>query len=199
MIDLHMHTQYSDGTDTIIEILKKAENKKLSYISITDHNTCNGYLELKNIDIKKYYSGNIIKGIELNTHIFGIVIELLGYGIDIEKMSKIASSKYLNTEKYLEFRKNAMYNKFKENNIEIPDDFIQNMNPDVSWITCFMIYLKELKKQGKYEAINSITDEMLEDHKVFYRQYLCDKDNIFYMDPKTMYPNLEECIDIIRT
>ena len=28
VIDLHMHTNYSDGTDTVTEILKKAEQKK---------------------------------------------------------------------------------------------------------------------------------------------------------------------------
>ena len=34
MIDLHMHSTYSDGTNTVIELLKKAEEKKLTYISI---------------------------------------------------------------------------------------------------------------------------------------------------------------------
>lgn len=43
MIDLHMHTMYSDGDKTIAEILKLCEDKKLEYISITDHNTCAEY------------------------------------------------------------------------------------------------------------------------------------------------------------
>ena len=36
MIDLHMHTIYSDGDKTVEEVLKMCENKKLEYISITD-------------------------------------------------------------------------------------------------------------------------------------------------------------------
>ena len=40
MIDLHIHTKYSDGTDEVLTILKKAEEKNLKYISITDHNNC---------------------------------------------------------------------------------------------------------------------------------------------------------------
>ena len=40
MIDMHMHTTYSDGADSLIEVLKKAESLKLEYISITDHDTC---------------------------------------------------------------------------------------------------------------------------------------------------------------
>ena len=47
MIDLHMHTLNSDGTDSVVDILKKAEKLKLEYISITDHDNCNGYEELK--------------------------------------------------------------------------------------------------------------------------------------------------------
>lgn len=60
MIDLHIHTNNSDGTDTVEELLKKAENLKLEYIAITDHDTCSGYNELKKLDISKLFSGKII-------------------------------------------------------------------------------------------------------------------------------------------
>ena len=85
MIDLHMHTTYSDGTDNVIEILKKAE-LKLDCISITDHDKCNAYEELKNIDVKKYYKGEIIKGIEIKCSYKGSTIEVLGYDYDYNKM-----------------------------------------------------------------------------------------------------------------
>ena len=65
MIDLHIHTTYSDGADSLIEVLKKAEQNKLEYISITDHDNCNGYMEMKKIDVKEYYTGKIIPGIEI--------------------------------------------------------------------------------------------------------------------------------------
>ena len=39
MIDLHMHTTYSDGTENCITVLKKCQNINVDYISITDHNT----------------------------------------------------------------------------------------------------------------------------------------------------------------
>ena len=50
MIDLHMHTVYSDGSKTVEEILKMCEKRKLEYISITDHNNCEVYYDeaLKN-------------------------------------------------------------------------------------------------------------------------------------------------------
>ena len=50
---------------TIEEVLKKCEEKKLQYISITDHNTCKGYEDeiIKNNNI---FSGKIVMGAEMN-------------------------------------------------------------------------------------------------------------------------------------
>lgn len=56
MIDLHIHTNCSDGTDTVEEVLKKAEKLKLKYISITDHDNCNSYKQIE----KGIFHGKII-------------------------------------------------------------------------------------------------------------------------------------------
>ena len=60
MIDLHIHTTYSDGADSLIEVLKKAEESNLEYISITDHDNCKAYNELRNIDVKDYYYESVL-------------------------------------------------------------------------------------------------------------------------------------------
>ena len=54
MIDLHMHTIYSDGSKTVEEVLKMCEEKKLEVISITDHNNVMTYFDLETIKIKDY-------------------------------------------------------------------------------------------------------------------------------------------------
>lgn len=68
MIDLHIHTIHSDGSKTVKDILEQCEQKKLEYISITDHNSCDAYYEevLKN---NKIFSGTIIRGCELNAEL----------------------------------------------------------------------------------------------------------------------------------
>ena len=60
MIDMHIHTKYSDGTGTVKEVLQKAEEMKLEYISITDHDNCSAYNELRDMNIEELYSGKII-------------------------------------------------------------------------------------------------------------------------------------------
>lgn len=81
MIDIHIHTIYSDGSKTVEEILKMCEQRKLEYISITDHNHCGSYYDeaLKN---NKIFKGKIIKGCELNAEFQSRSIEILGYNID---------------------------------------------------------------------------------------------------------------------
>ena len=58
MIDLHMHTTYSDGTENCETVLKKCQQKNLDYISITDHNTALVYKELENKNVKDYIKNN---------------------------------------------------------------------------------------------------------------------------------------------
>ena len=70
MVDMHMHTTYSDGDKSLEEVLIKFEYKKLEYISITDHNTCKDYDD-KNIRNNKIFSGKIIKGVEMNAEFKG--------------------------------------------------------------------------------------------------------------------------------
>ena len=60
MIDLHTHTNYSDGTWNLRKILEEAEKTNIEVLSITDHNTINCYKELEKINIKDIFKGKII-------------------------------------------------------------------------------------------------------------------------------------------
>lgn len=71
-IDLHIHSNLSDGVLSVEEIIELAKINNCSTISITDHDKV---LEIKN----KYNDINIIKGIELNSTISGM--HILGYGM----------------------------------------------------------------------------------------------------------------------
>ena len=82
-----MHTSYSDGTDSLSELLDNAEKKKLEIISITDHDEIAAYIELNaHPDLRKKFSGVIIPGAELKTVYHSVPIEVLAYGIDYQKL-----------------------------------------------------------------------------------------------------------------
>ena len=116
MIDLHMHTTYSDGTDTVKELLKKAEDLGLEVISITDHNTCKAYFEMENFNVKEIYQGDIIVGCEFTTIFDNRLIEILGYGFDYKKVNKY-SEEFYNAEK-ISKNTSSLYNNYIKKEIE---------------------------------------------------------------------------------
>ena len=80
MIDLHLHTVHSDGTDSVKELLENAERNKIEIISITDHNSVDAYYEIEqNPEIRNIFSGKIIVGCELKTTYNKVNIEIDGF------------------------------------------------------------------------------------------------------------------------
>ena len=77
-VDLHMHTNYSDGDLSPIELINYATKNKLDVIAITDHDSVNGIKNIKENDGIK-----IISGIEFSCKVDKGRMHLLGYGIDI--------------------------------------------------------------------------------------------------------------------
>ena len=91
-IDLHTHTNYSDGTATVEETLTLAEGLGLSVLSVTDHNTVNAYDEL--FRKRHLFSGKLLPGVELSTTFRNELIEILGYGIDVERIKPLIAENY---------------------------------------------------------------------------------------------------------
>ena len=119
MIDLHTHTTYSDGTDTVKDLLRKANDVNLEIISITDHDDISSYKELENTNIDEYFNGKIIIGCEFTATFQDRLIEVLGYGFNYKIVDTYLSKFY--TE---DFNKkvritlfNRLINKLKEHKL----------------------------------------------------------------------------------
>jgi len=77
MIDLHIHTIYSDGTYTPEEVVCKAKELGLVAISITDHDSVSGLEEA--ISAGKKLGVEVVPGVEMSTDIGEDEIHILGY------------------------------------------------------------------------------------------------------------------------
>ena len=193
MIDLHIHTKFSDGTDDCINILKKAEQQKLEYISITDHNNCYAYDELKNINIDKYYSGNLITGIELNSKILGIPIEVLGYKINTTITNELVKKLYVSTEERNIIEVKRLYQKCIENNIDINEKFIKDYTPDIYASKYFHKFLTKNPKNK-----DKIDKDAWSNSNIFYRKYMSNPKTIFFVDTSDILPDLQTVINLIK-
>lgn len=79
-INLHSHSNYSDGSLDVKSLIDVARNKKVSYFSITDHDTVNGYKDIKS----EYLNGiNFISGVEISTKNHDY-LHVIGYNIEIK-------------------------------------------------------------------------------------------------------------------
>ncbi|MBN3555366.1 PHP domain-containing protein [Fictibacillus nanhaiensis] len=79
--DLHTHTTASDGTYTPAENIRRAVEKGLGAIAITDHDTVTG-IEEAMLEAKNHKGFTVVPGIEISTLYQGQDIHVLGYFID---------------------------------------------------------------------------------------------------------------------
>ena len=78
-VNLHIHSNFSDGTFSPEELLKDAKDKGYKLIAICDHNTVDGYKKTNILDDEI-----VVSAIEFDCWYKGVLVHLLGYGIDVQ-------------------------------------------------------------------------------------------------------------------
>lgn len=123
-VDLHVHSNCSDGSDNVSELISKIENSDIKIFALTDHDTIEGCSEMKKLvpdDIK------FIQGVELTCQADYIKCHILGFGCDIQNKKLndlIKKGKNLRRIK-METRIDYLKNKW---NIELTQD-------ELDWLT----------------------------------------------------------------
>lgn len=79
-IDLHTHSNRSDGTDTPTELVENAKAAGLDVVALTDHDHTSGWDEAQ--EAADRVGIRLVRGIEISTKLDHRSIHLLGYGFD---------------------------------------------------------------------------------------------------------------------
>lgn len=194
MIDLHMHTVYSDGDKTISEILKKCEEKKLEYISITDHNTCKQYQdEALNQNI---FSGKIIKGSELKAIFKNKAIEILAYDIKNTEIIEKWSQKFFSEEilrKQQEDSKKQLLDICDKKGLIYDEDKIKKDILLTDYITIY-IYQELMKHKENYKILGEYTESL----SYFIRKGLLNPKSEYFIKDNSPKPEYKEVIDVVH-
>jgi predicted metal-dependent phosphoesterase TrpH len=195
MLDMHIHTSYSDGMSSVRKILKSANDLNISTLSITDHNTILAYEEIIKNNLIKSYNGNLVSGVELKCHINKEIIELLVYDFNIYKMKKFIEDnyhkwEYINRSMSAEFESiliklGILYDK----NIMISHDF--NKYDGIMELYKSVIEINSNKK--------ILGDDLNENIPEFFRKCVCDSMNRFYVDLSKYYPSIEDIISFVKS
>ena len=194
MIDIHTHTTYSDGTLTPGELLEEAQKKKLTIISITDHNTIGAYEELKNPNIRGKFKGMIIPGIEITTTYHGETIEVLGYNFNLDMMSELLKESVLTFEE----KQIQEYNLIKKQYQKIGVIFDEeNIKFNQKKESCRVSFWKEIKRHPENNCL-FLEEKSKEEASSFTRNEIYNPKSLLYVDESSLFPSLEKAIAMIH-
>jgi len=183
MIDLHMHTTCSDGSESLSKVLCLCEQCKLEIISITDHDTVKAYFELQDPKVRSLFSGKILPGVEISTTCDSNNIDLLGYGIDYEKIDKLI--KHVTSAEKTGYRTTHLVENLKTFGI--------NVGHIATWRDIY----PELVSKHK-DFLDSIDPDLATGLTTFLRRAMCNKSSPLFVDTSELCMSVDEVIKIIH-
>src|SRR5580658_9367507 len=86
LIDLHSHTDASDGTFSPSQLIQEAVRVGVHLLGVTDHDTFDGYDAA--LPPARQAGVELVCGIELSTKLHGRSVHLLGYFLSQEKLGE---------------------------------------------------------------------------------------------------------------
>lgn len=102
-IDMHIHTNCSDGENSAYEVIDMALRNGVKRISITDHDTVLAY----NSDVFKYAKDRgieLITGVEISTKYNNKTLHVLGYNIDINNKRLLNELEMIRNQRHIYLR-----------------------------------------------------------------------------------------------
>ena len=194
MIDIHMHTIYSDGDKTVEEVLKMCEERKLEYISITDHDTCKQYDD-KSLKNNKIFSGKIIKGTELHAVFQNKNIEILAYNIKPSIINEWCEKYYSEDKlkKQQEICRNRLFDICDKHGLIYDKNRIRKPKKASEYVER-PIYEEVMTHKENHKILGEFTESF----GIFFRKGLANPESSYFMNHIEFRPKYKEVIDIIH-
>lgn len=189
MIDLHMHTKYSDGQFEVKDLLNILNEKQIKYASITDHNSIGAHLEIRENNLYELYNGIMITGVEIQTLVDDYLIEVLVYNFDLDKLGAYIEN---TRKKFWDFH-NTAYKELLKKADKLGLKYIEPTKELQNGYYCNMKFQEAIAACLDYNK-NIIDEKILTDHLFFYRNEFQRVGSEFYIDNKKAFPKLEDVI-----
>lgn len=126
IIDLHVHSNASDGTFTPTELVAEAKRAGLSAFALTDHDTTAGIPEA--VRAAEACGMELIPGVELSTEYEGVEIHVLGLYIDIE--NAVLQKQMADFRQSRDNRNVVMLEKLRAEGFDITQEALEACFPD---------------------------------------------------------------------
>ena len=168
MVDLHVHSNKSDGTLSPSELVAYAVEKGLTAFALTDHDTTEGLKEAMETAASFVKAGKqieVIPGIEFSTEYEGRDVHILGLYIDYRNP---AFQKHLQkfVDSRIERNRKMCYKLREEGGIEITYEKLLAENPDA--VITRAHYARYLLDHGYIKSLSEAFDRYIGDHCKYF-------------------------------
>lgn len=197
-IDLHTHTCISDGNQSPLRLLVRANKVGINILSITDHNSVAQYallekqiLSCKDSNKPKFKKilaeTKVIYGIELTTYYKEHVIDILAYNYNIKKMQRNVSKLLKNLPSKRPILKAEFLKIIKQHNLKFDLTTLDNAP------ILYLAFYKELKKHKENDFIchNIYTPKQ-------FLQHMYNDKSPFYINVSSTLPNIHNTLECIH-
>jgi predicted metal-dependent phosphoesterase TrpH len=196
-IDLHIHTLYSDGTNTTIELLNLIKENDVKIFSVTDHDSVGFYQDFSKLMAQNQVElpGDVIvvPGVEITCQHNHTIRDILGYGIDVDIIQQWLDDNYSLERRVAKQRTivNRLKQAFAKHGIRF-DDHIDAYEGKKS-----EAYVAMLTNVAKYpENIEKIPE--IAHISKFYIKHYTNPSSDFHGDESCDSPTITEAIDLIH-
>lgn len=202
-IDLHSHTNHSDGVCSVAEVLQTAEAAKLDLFALSDHNAVSAYDELA--DCRPLFSGAILPATELSVSFRGEAVEVLGYGIDVAQMDVYIKSHYMTLIEKKRAEAGLLAKELSAKGVKLDPAFVEMVMEEPDRIENFAThgsrptYLDQIRRFPENVRFFESEEEFygMDRHR-WYRHYLSNPNSPLYVDQTVFFPTLKAAVEEIH-
>ena len=179
LLDMHIHTQYSDGLYSVPELLSFAAKRGVDVLSFTDHDVLYANYEVASLKDRCGFNGKYINGCEIAVSYNNKKYEVLAYDFDLETLSKVEA---LSWEYQYEVEK-SRFEKLVQVGKNLGFKTTPNLSFDCNYRTAHKCFFADIARHPE--------------NKILYEKYGINKADNLYRDHMIKPGSLFHCYDIV--
>ena len=191
LIDLHIHSTNSDGSNTTEELLMEFDRLGADIISFTDHNSVQCYYDLEDSNVRMIKELIVIPGVELCFSYNGEIRHILAYGFDIDIVNHFIQKCAVEQKEEEVVILSLLKENCKKLNLKFDDKI------EIKTGYQYEAYTLMWKSLNNYKE-NLERYPFIESNSKFYWEHVNNKNSPFFINCSINVPSMKEIIDLIH-
>lgn len=196
--DMHIHTSCSDGELYPVELTKLATKRKLKKMSVTDHDCVDFYYNQEAVNLAKKNKIELLVGCEFSCLYKNVPIEILGYGIDLEKAKKYLSKYGVTQNKIERYRSKEIPKLFKKFGVTLDYDESEVDFSKTHPMALEKIFESILRNKSAVKLLEDESKNLTASLDKFCREGFYNPNSKFALTMPSFYPNYKKIIKKIH-